>query len=68
VSTLDTAPVAEAIDTVLRVTHLSVDYATRRGYDGKVLPMPGKAYKGSPQHLAVQASQDLGVHVSQLRD
>ena len=46
----------------------ALDYATRRGYDGKVLPMPGKAYKGSPQHLAVQASQDLGVHVSQLRD
>ena len=30
----------------------ALDYATRRGYDGTVLPMPGKAYKGSPQHLA----------------
>jgi len=31
VNTLATAPAAEASDTVLRVTHLSVDYATRRG-------------------------------------
>ena len=29
----------------------ALDYATRRDYDGTVLPMPGKAYKGSPQHL-----------------
>ena len=30
----------------------ALDYASRRGYTGYVLPMPGKAYKGSPQHLA----------------
>jgi hypothetical protein len=28
----------------------ALEYAKRRGYDGQVLDIAGKAYKGSPQH------------------
>ena len=28
----------------------ALEYATRRGYDGRVLDIAGLAYKGSPQH------------------
>jgi hypothetical protein len=28
----------------------ALDYATARGYDGRVLDIAGKAFKGSPQH------------------
>ena len=33
----------------------ALEYAKRRGFDGEVLDMPGRAYKGSPQHLKALA-------------